>query len=274
MAIFSIVVVCLNAGDKLKETVESILEQSCGDYEIIVKDGMSSDGCLDRLPEDGRIRIFRKKDSGIYDGMNQAVGKAKGDYIYFLNCGDLFYSKETLQRMKERIEKEQKKESNQKEAGSLGRYIFYGDIYERLTGSRVASNPSMDAFGCYRNVPCHQACFYGSSLMRDKKFDIRYKVRGDYEHFLWCFFRGSAKTVYVPLLVADYEGGGFSETKENRKASAAEHKEIIRKYMSFGQILKYRAVMFLTLSWLRTWLAENKTTARAYQWVKGKVYGK
>ncbi len=45
MAKFSIVVVCLNAGNKLKMTVESILAQTYGDYEIIVKDGMSSDGC-------------------------------------------------------------------------------------------------------------------------------------------------------------------------------------------------------------------------------------
>ncbi len=274
MVKFSIVVVCLNAGDKLKKTVESILGQSCGDYEIIVKDGMSSDGCLDRIPEDGRIRIFRKKDAGIYDGMNQAVDKAKGDYIYFLNCGDLFYSKEVLQRMKERIEEVQRAMGKREGAGSFGRYIFYGDIYERLTGGRVASNPSMDAFGCYRNVPCHQACFYGSSLMKDKKFDIRYKVRGDYEHFLWCFFRGGARTVYVPMLIADYEGGGFSETKENRKVSAVEHREITGKYMTFGQIVKYKAVMFLTLSRLRTWLAGNKATARAYQWVKGKIYGK
>ena len=36
---FSIIVVCLNAGDRLKKTVGSILAQSCGDYEIIVKEG-------------------------------------------------------------------------------------------------------------------------------------------------------------------------------------------------------------------------------------------
>lgn len=64
---FSIIVVCLNAGDRLKKTVGSILAQSCGDYEIIVKDGLSADGCLDGLPEDAKgaygylgkgIRVF------------------------------------------------------------------------------------------------------------------------------------------------------------------------------------------------------------------------
>ena len=39
-----------------------------------------------------RIRLFEEKDSSIYDGMNQAVEKAEGKYLYFLNCGDYFYS--------------------------------------------------------------------------------------------------------------------------------------------------------------------------------------
>lgn len=275
MIMFSILVVCLNAGDKLKMTVESILNQSCGDYEIIVKDGMSSDGCLEGLPPDGRLRVFRKEDRGIYDGMNQAVEQAKGEYVYFLNCGDVFYDKDVLQRVREQIEANRKRKEEGTEKGeNSGRYLFYGDIRERLTGERVASNPSMDAFGCYRNVPCHQACFYGKCLMKEKKFNIRYKVRADYEHFLWCFFQGGAETVYMPLVIADYEGGGFSETKENRRRSAAEHKEITAKYMPSGQIFKYRALMFLTLSWLRTRLAGNKITAHGYQWVKRKLYGR
>ena len=103
MVKFSIIVVCLNAGNKLKMTVDSILGQSCGDYEIIVKDGMSSDGCLDKLPEDRRIRVFREKDRGIYDGMNQAVEQAEGEYIYFLNCGDLFYVMDVILRLNEQM---------------------------------------------------------------------------------------------------------------------------------------------------------------------------
>ena len=62
MAKFSIVVVCLNAGERLKMTVESILAQTCGDYEIVVKDGMSTDGSVEVLPQDERIRIFKEKD--------------------------------------------------------------------------------------------------------------------------------------------------------------------------------------------------------------------
>lgn len=44
---FSIIIVTLNAGSKLEETVKSALSQTYKDYEILIKDGASSDGSLD-----------------------------------------------------------------------------------------------------------------------------------------------------------------------------------------------------------------------------------
>ena len=41
---FSIIVVCLNPGTKLNQTLDSILAQTCPDFEVIVKDGGSRDG--------------------------------------------------------------------------------------------------------------------------------------------------------------------------------------------------------------------------------------
>lgn len=49
--LFSIIVVALNPGDKLMETVESIRMQTCNDYEIVVKDGLSTDGSYEALHE-------------------------------------------------------------------------------------------------------------------------------------------------------------------------------------------------------------------------------
>ncbi len=259
---FSIVVVCLNEGERLKAAIENIQRQTYADYEIIVKDGLSKDGSIEALPADERIRVYRRRDTGIYDAMNQAVEEVKGDYVYFLNCGDAFYSEDVLRRVAEQIEEHQGRKN----------VIFYGDIKERVTGERVSSNPCMDAFGCYRNVPCHQACFYSAELMRQKGFDLQYLVRADYEHFLWCFFEGKADMVYMPMLIADYEGGGFSETRENRKRSEIEHREIVKKYMSDGQVLKYRILMMLSLASLRTWISRNKATAHIYNKLKALVY--
>ena len=289
---FSIIVVCLNAGDRLRETIESIRGQTEQDYEIIIKDGGSEDEVTrayldgyrrDSAGEDkgqdtafaGHIRLYCGEDAGIYDAMNQAVQHVRGDYVLFLNCGDTFYDNGVLAQVKERILHVGRQDGQQrpKTAGVLpSRHIFYGNIYERRTNALVQSNPVIDDFACYRNIPCHQACFYAAVLLKEKQFDTSYAVRADYEHFLWCYYKGSAKTVYMPIIVALYEGGGFSETKENEKKSRQEHREIVRKYMPAGSVRRYRLVMLVTLAPLRTWIAGNPVTAGFYQTVKMKLY--
>ncbi len=263
---YSIIVVCLNPGDKLKETLESIEKQNFCSFQVIVKDGGSTDGSLKYAKElaarDNRICIVQKKDSGIYDAMNQAVEEAAGRYVYFLNCGDHFYSENVLDQMAGFIREHE-------DADTPG--IFYGNIFERVTGQQVSSNPCIDAFGCYRNVPCHQACFYDRRLLLAHPFALNYRVRADYEQFLWCFFEGTAFH-YRELLIADYEGGGFSETRENRKISRKEHKEITQKYIPRGQLLKFKFIMWITLAPLRTRLSENEKTAGIYNYLKRMIY--
>ncbi len=277
---FSIIVVCLNAGDRLRETVESILRQTERDYEIIIKDGVSEDratrACLEHYGQSadqgaaaGSIRIYRGQDAGIYDAMNQAVQYVRGDYVLFLNCGDRFYDDEVLAKTKQQIRRMTERDKEKKDKA---RYIFYGDIYERRTNMPVQSNPKIDDFACYRNLPCHQACFYDAALLREKKFDAAYAVRADYEHFLWCYYKGGAVTVYMPVTVALYEGGGFSETRENERRSRREHREIVDRYMPAAAVRKYRLIMALTFAPLRTWIARNPVTAGIYQRIKRKLY--
>ncbi len=257
---FSIIVVCFNAGDKLDKTVASILGQTSDDYEIVVKDGGSTDGSTQRLVQSDKLRLYRQKDTGIYDAMNQAVGHARGEYIFFLNCGDYFYDETVLETVKKRIPRTKQK------------YLFYGNICESRTGAVVQSNPVIDDFACYRNVPCHQACFYSRELFQQRGFLLNYQVRADYEHFLWCFYREKARMVYMPVTVALYEGDGFSESKENERLSKSEHREIAAKYIPPAKVLKYRLLMLLTLAGLRRKIARSPATAKLYNRLKKNLY--
>ncbi|MCD7750683.1 MAG: glycosyltransferase [Lachnospiraceae bacterium] len=283
----SIITVSLNAGDKLLETVKSAAEQTFSDYELIVQDGGSKDGSLktlsDWLAENadmaGRVRIFTEKDNGIYDGMNRGAAKAQGEFLYFLNCGDVFHGPEALKAFADGMEDAGVRWGNtgadQEAAGvhqEAAAAIFYGNVFDTLRGSVVQSNPKMDTFACYRNVPCHQACVYHRSLFQERGYLSCCRVRADYEHFLWCFLEKKVPALYVPVTLADYEGGGFSETALNRKRSAAEHKEITAQYMTGRQRFCYRAALVLSLQPLRTALAENEATGRFYQKIKGTLY--
>ena len=269
---FSIVVVSLNPGDRLKKTLDSIVNQTFLNYEIILKDGGSTDGSLDELQKNGyfedknQIKIQQKKDEGIYDGMNQALSLVQGRYVQFLNCGDYFYSDTVLEEAAGFMEAERKRAKEQIPL------IFYGNQYNQIQDTIVYSAPQINDFTCYRNVPCHQVCFYDNRLFRKRAYELKYKVRADYEHFLYSIYEEKAQGVFMPIVIASYEGGGFSETKENRKKSAGEHKEITIKYLGKAKVFKYRMIMWLTLAPIRTLIAENPALSGVYNGVKNAIY--
>ncbi len=265
----SIIVVCLNPGQKLIDTMESIKQQTFQDYEVVVKDGFSKDDSIEKLRQwlsgpgaaiADRVQLHQLQDKSIYEAMNQASKLAQGAFFYFLNCGDHFYDQNALKDMVAEMDKNPE-----------GR-LFYGNVYDAIRESVVASNPRMDAFACYRHVPCHQACIYHRSLFEERGYEPKYRVRADYEHFLWCFFAKKVEPVFVPVTLALYEGGGFSETKANRLRSKEEHKEIIGKYMTKGQIFKYKTIMVLSLQPVRTAMAESKLFGGFYQALKRILY--
>ncbi len=76
----------------------------------------------------------------------------------------------------------------------------------------------------------------------------------------------------MPITVALYEGGGFSETRENERVSKQEHAKIIKQYMSSAKALKYRLILFLTLAGVRKKLAKNPKTAEVYNRMKRALY--
>ena len=270
---FSIIVVALNPGKKLKKTLDSIVSQSFTNYEVIIKDGGSKDGSLETLEKEGffdtrpSFRIVRQGDKSIYDGMNQAVKLAHGRFVQFLNCGDLFYNSKVLEMTAEQILLREQYEGRKLR-------IFYGNQYNQLQDSIVYSSPQINDFTCYRNVPCHQVCFYDTALFQERAYDLRYRVRADYEHFLYSIYDRKAEGVWIPVVVASYEGGGFSETQENRKRSAGEHKEITVQYLGRKKVWKYGMIMALTLAPVRTKMAESPTLSKLYNGIKNAVYGR
>ena len=279
---FSIVIVSLNPGQKLMKTLQSVLRQEYGNFEVILKDGGSTDGSLKEEADgslsvawlgqsvsDSRVHIFRSPDKGIYDGMNQALVHINGDYVLFLNCGDSLYDSRVLSRVAERIEKAEGERDTRLRARP---FLFYGDQYNEKQRSRVCSAPKLNDFACYRNVPCHQVCFYDASLFWERGYDTDFRVRGDYEHFLYCIYERGAEAVHLPVIVSSYEGGGFSETRENRKRSELEHRVITRYYLGRRKSACYAAVMLATLAPVRTKIAENPSLAKGYNAVKAAIY--
>lgn len=254
---FSVITVTFNSGDRLGETINNILAQEYDDFEIIIKDGCSTDHSLKNLPLNEKITLRVDDDKGIYDAMNQAVSMAKGDYVIFMNAGDKFYDEKVLQKISDVID------------ANPDRGIYYGDTYFRPSQS-VVSMPSEITVGvCYRHLPCHQSCVFARSLYDDGGFDLEYRIRADYEFFLRSYFVKKINPCYVHTVIADYEGGGYSATHE--EMDNKEHKEITEKYFTKGQLFGQKVFAIVTLQSLRKKLAYSEKYKSKYDKMKKMV---
>ena len=173
---FSIITVCLNAGNDLLETVESTLKQSYSEFEIIVKDGFSKDESICKLPQDKRIHLVQKKDTGIYDAMNQGIEVAQGDYMIFMNAGDKFYDSEVLKRIADGIEET---------SGDL----YYGRCYNQILDVVDPAPKKLTKYFCYRSMICHQATIYKTSMLKKRGYDVSYTVSADRERMLYAVIK-------------------------------------------------------------------------------------
>lgn len=256
---FSIITVSYNAGEILKETAEALRKQTCGDYEHIIKDACSTDGSIDALPEDGRISLTVSKDSGIYDGMNQAISKTRGKYVFFLNCGDRFTDDRVLEDVKSFITE------NEKEPCIRSAPIIYGSCIHK--GQRLAQPKKLTPFYLYRRTLNHQTVFYPSELFSEiGAFDPKLKIRADHEHLLRAY-RSGAAFLYLNREISIYQGGGFSEKKENRQMRLSELEYIRKTHFSEKELKKFRMLEALTLSRLRKKLSSDHSP----KWIK-KLY--
>jgi glycosyltransferase involved in cell wall biosynthesis len=89
---FSVIVPVHNKKPHLRRSINSILNQTFSDFELIIVDDASTDGSLDeiRTIEDARVILFNRENPGPggYAARNFGIEKAKADYIAFLDADD------------------------------------------------------------------------------------------------------------------------------------------------------------------------------------------
>lgn len=216
----SIVTISYNDLENLERTINSVLSQSFKDYEYIVVDGGSNDGSKELLVRyNGKIgKWVSEKDKGIYDAMNKGLAMASGEYVIFLNSGDVFYTRDTLNKV------------------SFGKYpqadIFYGetmivDKEGRELGLRAKSLPHNLTWKHFRfgMRVCHQSVIVRRSIA--DRYDLRYKHSADYKWVLQALIE-SKQNVFTNSIIASFLIGG--DSVQNHRDSLKERFMIMRQY--------------------------------------------
>jgi|AntAceMinimDraft_15_1070371.scaffolds.fasta_scaffold49739_2 glycosyltransferase involved in cell wall biosynthesis len=88
---YSIIIATYNSANTLAEAIQSVLQQTLKDFELIIIDGKSSDGTLEIIKSYEKEITYwiSEKDKGVYDAWNKGIKIAKGEWICFLGSDDI-----------------------------------------------------------------------------------------------------------------------------------------------------------------------------------------
>lgn len=227
----SIVTVCYNAEKIIENTILSVLGQTYQNIEYILVDGKSEDRTLQIIKKysgDRRIRYVSELDEGIYDAMNKGGCMATGDYIQFLNAGDLLVNAKVVEEVVAQI-----KEENYD--------IVYGDIvycFPDGSKSKRVYGQFCSSWFYYLLGDCinHQAIFARRKCIQENGFDTSYKICADRE---WMIRLKKQHIKYKALrtLICQYSLDDNSASVKNKELYKDEAKRCVKAYFGVGYVL-------------------------------------
>jgi glycosyltransferase involved in cell wall biosynthesis len=194
----SVIIVVYNAANTVETAINSILEQTYKNTEVIVIDGGSVDGTLEILKKykAANLRWISEPDKGIYDAMNKGIKFSSGEWLYFLGADDKLYGNKILEDIF--------KESDLHDAEFL-----YGNV-KRGTHSKLYDG-EFDYEKLLKKNISHQAVFYKTDIfLRSGSYNLRYRTHADWDVNLRCFENQTVKTKYIDKIIACFATGGAS----------------------------------------------------------------
>jgi len=219
----------LNQSAFLETAVRSVLEQDYPHVELIVVDGLSTDGTLELLfklqREYGkRLRWVSQKDTGPAQAINTALGLAQGDIVGWLNSDDM-YAQGAVRRA---INYFIKQKSAQLVYGLAEHIDARGFFLGRYPTKSPSTPVSQFADGCFI---CQPTVFMRRSALQEIGFlDDGIKTAFDFE--LWLrFFKRYPKQIGIVQQVQAYSRLHTAcLTKKERRQVALDAMAVLSRY--------------------------------------------
>lgn len=172
----------------------SLLGFTAKDMEVYV-----SDSPIKEKSDVRKLLWCSEPDKGIYNAMNKGIAKASGEYINFMNSGDFFYERNTLEKV-----------STYLNEGNAD--VYYGDKIDvdgDVTRWTQTYPDSIDLFYLYCNTLGHQAQYTRTSFLKNTYFDEEYKIAGDHAMNVELSVKGCSFK-HLPFFAARFDSSGIS----------------------------------------------------------------
>jgi len=217
----SVITVTYNSGSTVKDTLQSVKNQSYDNIEHIIVDGLSSDNTMDIINQfDSVSKVISEKDNGIYDAMNKGLDLATGDIIAILNSDDFYASDKIIENV---VAVMQKTDTDS----------VYGDLKfvdpvntEKVVRTWIAGYFSRNNF-LYGWMPPHPSFFVKAELYKKfGNFDTTFRSSADYELMLRFLYGNNVTTQYLNEVLVYMRTGGQSNMnfKSRIKANREDHR--------------------------------------------------
>lgn len=210
----SVIVNCHNGEKYIHEAIESILDQSYNNFEIIIWDNCSNDktkSIIEKI-DDKRIRYFYSdKKATLYHARNLALNVTQGDLITFLDVDDIW--------LKNKLEAQVAKFKNNKNLGVVySNYFIKNEFNNKIKKRKWSGLPK----GYIFNYLLKDYCVGLLTIMINRniftqdnyKFDSSYEIIGDFELMMKLSTKYEFDSINKPLAVYRLHDTNISNNKE------------------------------------------------------------
>jgi hypothetical protein len=224
--LISIVTVVFNGDKFIEQTIQSVINQSYTNLEYIIIDGGSTDKTVDIIKKyEAEIDYWvSEADLGVFDAMNKGISCVFGDFVNFMNVGDIFFKNTLIESL--HFEKSQN--------SICGKNVFFSN--NRISGIIPVKM-------LVNSIP-HQALFMQRSDFEHYRFNIAYKYTADAE--LWQRFnpvKCTIKSENINVSISRF--GGISTSAKYLIPRMKEH--LVFEKNKFRVLLRFIPKIILSI---------------------------
>lgn len=217
----SLILTSYNCRENIKRTLKSIEQQDYPAIEVIIIDGLSTDGTVDVIKEYEKNTKYQcqwvtEKDKGLYDAMNKGFRLSTGDIVAFFN--DLFLTSKAVSLMVAAIE----------EGDYDGAHadLIYAQDDKVKRYWRMGQGKLINGW-----MPGHPTLYLKRDIYEKYGlYNIEYKCSADYEFMIRMLKDGEIRLAYVPFtIIRMYYGGTSTESAGSYVVSLKEAHQALKE---------------------------------------------
>jgi putative colanic acid biosynthesis glycosyltransferase len=198
--LISIIITVLNGSSTVDACLKSIKGQTFTDYELIIIEGGSSDGSLERIGQYAfpRGHVHIAPGVGLYAGLNIGISRATGEWLYFMGIDDVLYDAHVLQTFADAVRRRQP--NTQVLVGSV-QYKSRNTLHVPKLGSPARLHYQVH----------HQGMLYQRGLFETDRYDETMQIAADYAFNLRLVLSG-VRHETVDATICTFSETGVSST--------------------------------------------------------------